>query len=100
VRTGFNSNSSELAKSCFISWADAAIHDVQIKAQNPVSSNEEPFILKASSVQEGADALLASIRRLVDEPHRCNHSAILAGFPSRIPRDVADYLHIKATFEL
>jgi hypothetical protein len=65
-----------------------------------VRTDQRPFTLQATSVQEGADALIHSIRRLVELPSQ--PPAILGGsrFPDRHPQDVADYLHPRSMFEV
>jgi hypothetical protein len=89
-----------LSRLFFASWADAAISDIRSKADVPLSNQETAFVIGAQTISEGADALLASVQRLVQVPKPTCLPTSMAGFRGRLPHDLADYFHCHASFEL
>jgi hypothetical protein len=88
-----------VSKLFFNTWATAAVSDVKSKARVPFANGQQAFTIHAPTIEEGADALLASIHHLVHLPPENHLPTTMAGFVGRIPQDVANYFYT-ASFEL
>jgi hypothetical protein len=76
------------------SWISAAERQVK-EAALVVAPGGGPFDMDVPNSHEAGIALLLSLRRLLRERRT---PSIIAGFATRLPEDVANYLHAGASY--